>query len=327
ALGLGAGLEAAGLRSGAVVLRDGPTGRAVLKMDLKGGDFFLLHRADLIGLLRAGAEAAGVELRLGAGVDDLRETAGGVALGGTGATPLLVAADGVRSQVRPLLNPGSGPAAFSGQVAFRALVRAERPGPAQAVVFMGPKRHLVRYPLRGGSLVNLVGVVEQADWASEGWHEAVAPEVFRAAFAGFTPGLRSDLARVSEVHRWGLFLHPVAPVWHSRRMVLAGDAAHPTLPFLAQGANLALEDAFVLAACLAALPREQALARYQALRRPRVQRAIAAAAANARNYHLANPLVRGVAHTGLRGLNALAPGLMLGRFRWLYGEDVTAVTP
>src|SRR5690606_29792285 len=108
------------------------------------------------------------------------------------------------------------------------------------------------------------------------------PANLRDAFVGWDDRVTALLDRVAEVRLWGLYLHPVARRWHGQGLVLAGDAAHPTLPFLAQGANLALEDAWVLSACLAAAPLPEALARYQALRRPRVVRAIAAARANAR---------------------------------------------
>ena len=102
-----------------------------------------------------------------------------------------------------------------------------------------------------------------------------------------------------------------------------GDAAHPTLPFLAQGANLALEDAWVLAREVTRLGVPEGLMRYQLQRRPRVVDVVEAANANARNYHLRGARRR-VAHAGLRALGTLAPHTFLGRFDWLYGFDVTA---
>ncbi len=106
--------------------------------------------------------------------------------------------------------------------------------------------------------------------------------------------------------------------------MLIGDAAHPTLPFLAQGANLALEDAWVLADCLSAHPVSGALPLFQARRQARAMRTIEAANANARNYHLANPLVRAAAHTALRAGSLIAPRAALNRFAWLYDHDVTS---
>ena len=131
------------------------------------------------------------------------------------------------------------------------------------------------------------------------------------------------LAQVVTVNIWGLFRHTVAERWSRGAVVLLGDAAHPTLPFLAQGAVMALEDAWVLADALAVYDsRDQAFAAYQAKRKPRATRAIEAANANARNYHLAG-VKKTVAHAGLRMINAVAPQRMLSRFDWLYRHDVT----
>ena len=315
ALGLGAAVRGAAIRATAVELRDYRDGRRVLRLDLArhapGRDYLFVHRARLIGLLEEGARAAGVKIALGDTVvpGDLAEP---------GDT--LLAADGVHSAFRPLVDAPSAPF-FTGQVAWRAVI-ADDDVPAEAHVYMGPGRHLVTYPLAGG-LRNIVAVEERESWAQEGWQHEDDPAALRAAFAGFAPQVRDWLGRIERVHLWGLFRHPVAARWHRGRAVLLGDAAHPTLPFLAQGANMALEDAWVLADCLANAPRELAFAAYQSRRHARVTRVIGAATANARNYHLAKPLVRGLAHTALRLGGALAPAQPLRRFDWLYGHDVT----
>ncbi len=120
-----------------------------------------------------------------------------------------------------------------------------------------------------------------------------------------------------------LFRHKVADHWHNDRIALLGDAAHPTLPFLAQGANLAIEDAFALAQITDAQHNlAQALHAYQSARHPRVSRAIAAANANARNYHLSG-MPRRVAHLGLKTLGKIAPDAFINRLGWLYDHDVT----
>jgi salicylate hydroxylase len=168
-----------------------------------------------------------------------------------------------------------------------------------------------------------VAVVERGDWTEESWSLTGDPDALRAAFADFAPRVRGWLDRVEQQGLWGLFLHPVAARWHGGGAVIIGDAAHPTLPFLAQGANLALEDAWVLAAALAGHDTpEAAFAAFQAARAARVVRAVGAAWSNARNYHLTGAR-RVVSHAGLRVLGAVAPGAMLGRFDWLYGMDVT----
>ncbi len=134
--------------------------------------------------------------------------------------------------------------------------------PPEAHVWMGPGRHLVTYPLGPGER-NIVAVLERDGWAEEGWNHADDPANLRAAFAGFPSELRGWLDRVDEVKLWGLFRHPVAARWQDGRIALLGDAAHPTLPFLARGANMAFEDAWVLADCLSCLPQAQALGDYQ----------------------------------------------------------------
>jgi 2-polyprenyl-6-methoxyphenol hydroxylase-like FAD-dependent oxidoreductase len=138
---------------------------------------------------------------------------------------------------------------------------------------MGPGRHLVRYPLRRGRLINIVAVEERDAWAAEGWHHTDDPANLRRAFTDFCPEVRTLLDRVETVYLWGLFRHPVAPVWTDGQLALLGDAAHPTLPFLAQGANMALEDAWSLVAALTADPDSgDALRTYAELRRPRTAR-------------------------------------------------------
>ncbi|MEM9344815.1 MAG: FAD-dependent oxidoreductase [Pseudomonadota bacterium] len=291
----------------AVVLTDGLTARPVLTMDLAqaAGPYAFLHRARLIEVLHEGAKGAGVEIRLGS-----RHEAG---------AGLTVAADGVHSTHRAALN-GDGAAQFSGQVAWRALILDDGEDDA-ARVFMGPGRHLVTYRL-GAGLRNIVAVEERSEWAAEGWHETGDPAGLRAAFATFSGPVPGWLEAVQTVHLWGLFLHPVARRWHNDQTVLIGDAAHPTLPFLAQGANLALEDAWVLAECLDQACDATGLAAFQSRRRDRAIKIVAAAAANARNYHL-RPPIRGLAHTALRLASRLRPDAPMRRFDWLYSYDAT----
>jgi salicylate hydroxylase len=312
ALGLGEAARAASVKAEAVELIDGLSGRRVARLDLSRHapdlEWRLFHRADLVAMLAAGAEAAGAALD--AGVEAEPDLEG-----------LVLGADGFASRVRVVLNGAETPA-FTGQVAWRATLPWEGP-PSDAVrVFLGPGCHLVTYPLRGGRVRNVVAVEERGGWAAEGWSVRDDPANLRDAFAAFEGGVREMLAPVEDVHLWGLFRRPVAERWHDERRVLLGDAAHPTLPFLAQGANLGIEDAWVLADELAASALPEALARYQARRAPRVRRAIAAADANARAYHLRG-LPRYVAHRLLRLADLVAPGVALRRYDWLYRHDVT----
>ncbi|NBE08809.1 FAD-dependent monooxygenase [Paragemmobacter ruber] len=334
ALGLGPQLAAASLRAQAVVLRDGRDGAAVLRMDLAGlrpgQGWHFIHRADLIALLRAGAEEAGVTLRLlqRAEAVDLSGDRPRLRMAQSGEveTGLLIGADGLHSPVRVALNGRVAPF-FTHQVAWRAVVPNDPGDPVEAEVHMGPGRHLVSYPLRGGAWRNIVAVEERGRWVEEGWSLRDDPMELRLAFSRFGPRVRGWLERVEDVWLWGLFRHPVVADWGRAlpqgAVAILGDAAHPTLPFLAQGANMALEDAWVLAAALAGHDGDAAaLAAYRQARAARCARIVAAADANARNYHLRG-MARVVGHTALHVAGRVAPGLALRRFDWLYGHDVT----
>ncbi len=332
ALGLAPALEAVSMRADAVVLRDGGQGAKVLRMALPAGGagFHLVHRADLVEILAAAAHAQGVDVRLdeqAVMVDPHGPLPKAVLHDGRVVEgDLLAAADGLHSVMRETILGAARPA-FTGQVAWRALIPGDPDAPPEAQVFMGPGRHLVSYPLRGGSLRNIVAVEERAAWADEGWNIRDDAAHVRAAFAGFGGPVPGWLAQVEGPWLWGLFRHAVATNWFMGHGVLLGDAAHPTLPFMAQGANMALEDAWVLTAMLlrhAEIPR--ALAAYQTARHARATRIVAAANANARNYHLRGPL-RPLAHLALRIGGRIAPQAPLRRFGWLWDHDVTRAHP
>ncbi|MEO0913149.1 MAG: FAD-dependent monooxygenase [Pseudomonadota bacterium] len=302
----------------AIEMRDDRSGRRIAEIPLNpgiearfGAPYWQLHRADLLAALVEAAEAAGVAFRLGQRVEGVPEAA------------LVVGADGVRSELRAHVTGPSEPV-FTGQMAWRGVIAGADMPKAWArrtQLCLGPGRHLVAYPLRGGALWNFVAVRERADWRAEGWSLRGDPEDLRIAFADAAPEIRRFLDQVEETFLWGLFGHPPLERWHSGHVVLVGDACHPMLPFLAQGAAMAIEDAWVLAACLEA--DAGGLERYRARRFSRATRVQRSAAGNARIYHMAHPLLRWGLHTGI-GLRAALPGGLLGRYGWLYGADVTA---
>ena len=323
ALGLANALAASGVTARAVVPMDALSGREITRFDLsqQNPPYRFFHRAALIDILARGCEAAGVNFVLGQRITDLRPDASFMADGSLRKHGLVVGADGLNSVVRGALNRMDKPF-FTGQVAWRAIARVETATPV-ARIWMAPGRHIVTYPI-GKHRLNIVAVQERSQWAGEGWHHPDDPGNLRKVFADCGWEVKGILGGVSEVNLWGLFRHPVAARWHGGNVAILGDAAHPTLPFLAQGANLAIEDAFVLARCCDENANlSSALAQYQALRRPRVVQAVAAANANARNYHLRG-IKRQVAHLGLWGMGQVAPNAFLGRLSWLYDHDVTA---
>ena len=288
ALGLGAALDQVSAPSSGVLLHD-HHGKRVAELPLAArrpdAAFRMVHRARLIDVLERGAREAGVQIELGNEVGKTLPDA-----------PLVIGADGLHSIVRRKLNGIEQPF-FTGQTAWRSLIPDQAEDP-YARVFMGPRKHLVTYRL-GGGLRNIVAVQERPDWVAEGWSHQDDPANLRRAFAEFGGPVPGWLAQVEICGIWGLFRHQVARHWHDDRLAILGDAAHPTLPFMAQGAVMAIEDAWILAECLDRISDQAAaLARYQSLRRPRVEKIVAAANGNARNYHLSGP-ARVIAHAGL----------------------------
>jgi salicylate hydroxylase len=317
ALGLGADIRDKGVPVRSVELINGLSGRLVARLPMSGPRPYLaLHRSDLIDMLANGARGSGVDVKLGA-----QMSAPEIAK----IKNLVVGADGLHSVVRPVLNKADQPF-FTGQVAWRAIVpTGQRAETTTARVYMAPGQHVVTYALRGGRLRNIVAVHEQGRWHEEGWALPGSVDEMRQRFGAMCPDVLGDLDSVETVYQWGLFRHPIAQRWHDGKdRALIGDAAHPTLPFLGQGANMALEDAWVLADTVGQLGTKDGLGTYQQLRQDRVARAINMANANARNYHLRNPLLRRVAHTGLGILSGLPGNLLSRRFDWLYGHNVTA---
>ena len=334
ALGLEQRLVARGAVRGRAVVMQAHDGKCdgagdVARLDLMrlplDQSYYFMHRADLVDVLAHAARAQNVSFELGAQV---RAVTGGdlpqvtLSDGSTRRAELVVGADGIHSCARVALN-GVDDAFFTGQVAWRATVPNTFDHKDVAMVTMGPGRHLVSYPLRGGTVVNLVAVEERKAWAQEGWNHTDDPVNLRTAFAGFG-GMAGEMIRAVQAPTlWGLHRHPVAQVWQAGGIALLGDAAHPTLPFLAQGANMALEDAWVLADRVGNAGMD-ALPAYAAARKPRVTRVIKAANGNAWRYHLRPGPVRFAAHTALRLGSRISPLRMLGAFDWLYGLDVTA---
>ena len=323
ALGLGAQMRARAVTAHAVQLCD-YRGGEVLRLNVGEtgqGGYHFLHRADLIDLLADGARAAGVRIRL---LQKVTGVTGGtrphvdLANGAGFEADLVIGADGLHSVVRAALNGAAAPF-FTRQVAWRALI-PNTSGRAQEVrVHMGPLRHVVSYPLREGRLLNLVAVQERAAWTAESWSQKDDPQALRAAFGDFCGEVQQMLGAVETVYLWGLFRHEVARVWHRDGLAILGDAAHPTLPFMAQGACMALEDAWVLAASVDhAGDVGRGLARYQALREARSRRVVAAASGNAWKYHLAFAPLRWAAHTALRAGGRIAPDRMIRQFDWIY---------
>ena len=313
------------LRANAVSLRDYRSSGEVARLDLKrlapDQAYYFVHRADLLDALTGAAKRASADIKLNQSVvevlkGEIPEVV--LANGDVLRAELIVGADGVHSVARSSLNPQSS-AFFTKQVAWRAIVPNVVDQPNEARVYMGPGKHIVTYPLRGGMFVNLVAVEECDDWQDEGWRQNGDPDQLRETFAEFSGGAAPLLDSVKQTSKWGLFRHPVAARWFEQGIALVGDAAHPMLPFLAQGANMALEDAWVLGRALKAGD----LRGYQSQRLKRVTKVVKTTQGNANRYHLRSGPIRLAAHLGLKSVGMVAPSLMLKPFDWLYRHDVT----
>lgn len=336
-LGLAAAAAARASAPEAVELCDHRGGRPVARIGLGaeaerryGRPYWQFHRADLLDVLAARAAEAGVELRLGTRVSAVERLPAGVRLttaAGAVEAEAAIAADGLRSGTRGAHFAGRPPR-FTGHVAWRGTVEAARlPAEARRAVTrvtMGPGRHIVTYPLRDGAIVNFVAVEQRAAQAAEGWMQPASPDDLRRAFAGWGGVAGEVLAAAESCFLWGLFDHPPLARWSAGRIALVGDACHPMLPFLAQGATMGLEDAWVLARELdRAGDLEAGLAAYAARRLPRATRVQRAAARSGTLYHL-GPGLRGPAQLALSAASAVAPALLARRFDWVFGHDVTS---
>lgn len=298
ALGLGAALAATAQVPPQQVVRDGLTGAQLLTIDRNnvrqryGAAYYMLHRAELHAMLVAAVMANDrnairtghklVSVTVGDGTAQL-EFAGRP----TVLTPMAIAADGARSLVRTMVF-GAQPARFTGHIAWRLLVPADAAPPDArlpgSIVWAGAERSFVRYPVRGGALINCVGLTRSGEWADEGWSQTVPGTAMAAEFAGWIPDVTDLIAAApgNMVGRWGLFMRPPMPTLLAGPVALLGDAAHPMLPFMGQGAAMAIEDGVVLARCLAAAATPtEALARYEAARLPRCHLIQAESAAGA----------------------------------------------
>jgi len=340
ALGVGETVASAGQTPAAITLRDGRSARDILKVPLGdaarrrwGAAYVTLHRADLVAILAEALEQVQPgALHLGMGLTEIDIRAEGAAIttatGETLTADLLIGADGIRSMVREHLFGADTPR-FTGHVAWRALVRIDSADPAAPPpgvgAWLGPRRHAVTYRIRP-DMVNLVAVTEQADWREEGWNLPGDADRLRADFAGWS-ALAPLLARVEQPLRWALFDRKPMRAWHRDRAVLIGDACHPMLPFLAQGAAMGIEDGFALAELLPLEPQhiEPALARFFALRQPRTARIQAMARSNGVDFHEGNPLATLAMRLPLGRAASARPDAMMARWDWLYGGGPMSV--
>lgn len=240
----------------------------------------------------------------------------------------LIGADGVHSQVRAQLF-GAGNPDFTGCVAWRGLVpRSRLPSDLMLPVgsnWIGPGAHVVTYPLRGGELMNFVGIVERDDWRVESWTEAGTTSECAADFAGWHADVQTLIAGIDKPYKWALVGRKPLDTWTSGRVTLMGDAAHPTLPFLAQGANMAIEDALVAARCIELFKDDlpTALRRYERTRMARTSRIVLGSMENGRRFH--NPALSDPDGAQAYVSQQWAEDEVRQRYHWLFEYDALTV--
>ena len=280
-IGLGPAVEKWGARVGKdsrYFRHDGAPIAPVQVTDSSGWNAtFGMHRADLVEML-AGALPKGT-VHTGHRCSDFEQDEAKARLsfanGVSVEADIVIAADGIHSELRPYVFASSQPV-FSGSVAYRGLVSRERvpDWPADRwQMWLGKGRHFLAFPVRAGKLINYVGFVPSDEEMKESWSAPGDPEVLRQAFAGWDPRIHQLLQEVQITFRWALYDREPLPVWTKQRLSLLGDAAHPMLPHLGQGANQSIEDGMALATILARADRAtapSALVAYERLRRERV---------------------------------------------------------
>jgi salicylate hydroxylase len=337
-LGLRERLAALAVTPDAISLMTARSGGEVVRMPLgeaaevrAGAPYWVMHRADLQAALQAHVnDNPDIELRLGCQFEDVVGHAKGLTVvqrsGMTRRQEValaLVGADGIWSAVRHHLFPEVQPQ-FSGLIAWRGTLDAKqlpREHTSRRVqLWMGPHLHLVAYPISGARQINVVAVVP-GTWNRPGWSAPGDVTEIKNAFASSRwPGTaRMMIGAVDEWRKWALFTLPEGGEWTDGPIALLGDAAHAMLPFAAQGAGMAIEDAAVLAKCLSVSGEDvagipAALKRYARLRRARVARVQRAARTAGRIYHLSGPM----AYARDLVIKTMGAKRMLARQDWIY---------
>lgn len=319
-----------------------PVGRFLLGKDAVArwnAPYIVAHRADLQSALVAAVRRnVDIQLTMGASVRDVAFHSEGVTVsvdmpGGIEEIKglMLIGADGVWSGLRKIM-PGTQPERFSGSVAWRTAVRAETltTGPFAGVfdrtvvtAFLGKQAHMVSYPVRSGTMLNLVAVTQGSQLA-ESWANEIDITPLKNAFSSWAPPLAALPQDIGKWTAWPLFTADPKGNWiHSQGLALIGDAAHAMTPYAAQGAAMAIEDAFLLARLCAEFRGDTpaALRRYEVLRRPRVQDVITRGTFNKFVWHASGP----VAWARDLILQSRSDDGIASDLDWLYGFDADAV--
>ena len=296
-----------------------------------GFPYFTVYRPDLLDVLtRAVRREKPDAIHLGARCAGFSQDDDGVTLelenGASARGAALVGADGVHSRTRQSLLGADRPE-FTGTIAWRGIVPMERlPAHMARMVgsnWVGPGGHVVHYPLRAGKVMNFVGILERSDWQIESWTARGTQQELAADFRGWHDDIQAFIRQIDMPYKWALMVRPPLERWTMNRVTLAGDAAHSMLPFLAQGAVMAIEDGCVLARCLAKYDVPAALTHYENARKDRTRRTVEGSAANLYRFH--NPVLADPAEARRFVDREWASQRIAERYEWLFRYDATTV--
>jgi salicylate hydroxylase len=296
-----------------------------------GYPYFTVYRPDLLGVLAAAIRQMKPDaIHFASRCIGLSQTADKVRLELESQTvegDALIGADGVHSATRQALFGPDKPQ-FTGIIAWRGIVPMERlPQHMARMVgsnWVGPGGHVVHYPLRAGRVMNFVGALERGDWQVESWSARGTTEELAADFSGWHADIHALIRNIPVPYKWALMVRPPMPRWTVGRVTLLGDACHSMVPFLAQGAVMAIEDGIVLARALADLEGDipSRLMRYENARRERTRRAVEGSADNIARFH--NPALADPAKARDYVEREWAGPNVASRYEWLFRYDVTA---
>ena len=338
ALGIGDELKALSCEAQGKEIRHWQTGETWKLFDLGpasieryGFPYFTVYRPDLLEVLaRAVRRAKPDAIHLGARCAGFTQDDASVTLqlenGAAVRGDALIGADGVHSRIRQTVLGPDRPE-FTGTIAWRGVVPMERlPKHMARMVgsnWVGPGGHIVHYPLRAGKVMNFVGVLERSDWRIESWTARGTTEELASDYRGWHEDIQAFIRAIDTPFKWALMVRAPLERWTSRRVTLLGDAAHSMLPFLAQGAVMAIEDGFVLARALAQYGVEEGLQHYETARRDRTRRTVEGSAANMHRFHnraLADPV------EGKRFIDREWTSQRIAdRYEWLFRYDAETV--
>jgi salicylate hydroxylase len=338
ALGLEQRAAEAGFEPDAHVIRNWKTAQVLARTPYKGvlsstfgAAYYGYHRADLHEILRSAVP--GGALRLGARCTGVRDEGGQVAVTLADGTQLradaVIGADGIHSAVRSALFGAEDPR-FTGNACWRGMTPTSALAPGlfdpDMTVWFGPGGSVVHYYIRGGTMVNWVAAFESDEWAQESWNAEGSRDEMLARFADWNPAVVSMLANSDRYLKWGLFDRDPLPQWSKGRATLMGDACHPMLPYLAQGACMAIEDGYAVADALdkGRGDVEAALCGYEQARKERTARVQLLARARSVDNHLRDEAAIRARDERFAKIRAQQDqGKHSYGIEWIYEHDVT----